>query len=282
MTKGKQITLGVVAICQNEEIDLPWFLKNVLPWSDEVVLVDSGSTDNTVEIAKSAGNKVVLIEHRMTESGGFATQRNLGIQTSTCDWIIHMDIDERVTPEFVHEVKLKISNTSLNGFRYIRLNFFTHRLMKGGGWTGWNHPQLARKGCHEFMNNLHEKCHIKGGPNTIEQLYAKIWHLNDESYNERLSKSFRYAQIEAKNKTGEIISFKKILISPILEFIKKYIFFRGFLDGVPGLISAIHAADSVFRTNALLWDEQNRIPRKELEDQIEKMWQSYNQSDGRS
>lgn len=274
MTIDKKSTIGVVAICYNEETDLPWFLKNVLPWSDEVVLVDSRSTDNTAEIAKNAGDKVVFLEQKMTETGGFARQRNLGIQTCTCDWIINMDIDERVTPEFVNEVKSKIFNTSLNAFRYRRLNFFTHRPMKAGGWTRWNYPQLARKGFHEFTNNLHEECKIQGGRNSIGQLNTKIWHLNDESYSERLSKSFRYAQIEAENRKGKVISFSKILISPVIEFIKKYIVLRGFLDGTPGLISAIHAADSIFRTNALLWDEQNQIPRKDLENRIKKIWLS--------
>lgn len=267
--------LGAIAISRNEAQDLPGFLTNLLPWVDEIVIVDDGSTDETVQIAQTAGHKVRVIQQKMTEREGFAGQRNAGITAATSDWLLHMDIDERVPPELAQEIREAIAQTSLNAFRYPRLNFFTHRPMQAGGWQGWNNPQLARKGHHHFVNKVHERCVVEES-NAIGQLHHKMWHLNDESYKERMSKSFQYCQLEAEKMllTGKDITAFDLCFKPIVEWGKKYLWKQGFRDGTPGLIAAIHSACAVFRTCALVWDEQNRIDRQELEMQLQNMWNS--------
>jgi (heptosyl)LPS beta-1,4-glucosyltransferase len=274
----KRITLGVVAISRNEERDIVGFLGHLLPWVDEIIIVDDDSTDETRKIIKSAGEKVMLIEHQLSESGGFSEQRNIGIEASRADWILNMDIDERVTPVLAKEMLAAISTPDLNGFRYKRLNFFVHRPMKAGEWSSWNHPQLARRGFHQFADRLHERCIIKGEPESIGQLNALMWHLNDESYRERIGKSSKYSLVEAEYLlgTGKKISSMDIFIKPIIKFIKEYLFKRGMIDGVPGLIAALHSADAVFRSYALAWDEQNHIPREQLENKVRLMWDQGN------
>src|SRR5437867_9133513 len=97
-------TLGIVAICHNEEKDMPRFLEHLLPWVDEIVLVDDGSTDRTVEIAQAAGPKVRVIVSPKTADEGYSDQRNKGIDAAFSEWLLHMDIDERVTPGLAEEI----------------------------------------------------------------------------------------------------------------------------------------------------------------------------------
>jgi glycosyltransferase involved in cell wall biosynthesis len=270
----KSVTLGVVAISRNEERDLPGFLRHLISWVDEIVIVDDLSTDKTVELIKSAGSKVRLIQHPMSADGGFAEQRNIGITACQADWVLNMDIDERVTPSLAKEMLAAIAHTELNGFKYSRLNFFLHRPMQTWGWTNWNRPQLARNGCHIFVNRLHERCVIQGEPASVGQLKEIMWHLNDESYQERIHKSVKYASVEAQQLLAgkQRISPVTIFAKPIFEFIKDYVLKFGFRGGVPGLIAAMHSADAVFRAHAVAWDEQNRIPREQLEESIHLLW----------
>jgi (heptosyl)LPS beta-1,4-glucosyltransferase len=276
--KSKRSTLSVVAICRNEQRDLPGFLEHLLPWVDEIVLVDDGSTDTTEVIANKACEKVKFIRHPRTQADGFAGQRNCGIAASTCDWILNMDIDERPTPALKAEILHAISATPLNAFRYRRSNYFLHRPMRAGGWNSWNNPQLARREHHSYQGKVHERCVVVGTPESIGQLNEYMLHLNDEDYAERLRKSMQYCRLEADRiiASGRIVSAGRLLISPFFEFAKKYFLQRGFRDGVPGLISAMHAACATFRALALVWDAQNRIPREQLESEIRTLWKGDN------
>ena len=253
---------------------MPGFLEHLLPWVDEIVIVDDGSTDRTVDMARKAGRKVKVIEHRMVPEKGFSGQRNVGLREAESDWILHMDIDERVTPVLAQEIRQAIPGTQKNAFQYHRLNFFLHRPMKAGGWQEWNRPQLARNGRHHFVNVIHERCVIEGEPDSVGQLKSSMWHLNDESYGERMEKSFRYCQAEAEIiiGNGKQLSRWDVVCAPIWEFTKKYLLKTGFRDGVPGLIAAVHSGCAVFRAQALAWDSQNRIERTELERAINTQW----------
>lgn len=275
-------TLAAVAICKNEEKDLPGYLTNVLPFVDEVILVDDGSTDQTASIAAGAGPKVRFLSRPMTEDGGFGEQRNFGLENSTCDWILHMDIDERVPPDLADEILRAIRSPDLHGYRYYRRNFFLHRPVLRGGWHSWNNPQLARRGHHKFIHRLHEQCIVDGAPGSVGQLQAEMWHLNDDGYGERLRKSFQYCLIEADKlvEAGRPLTAWSILWAPTREILKKLIYQRGLLDGVPGLIAGLHSAGAAFRATALAWDRQNAIPRKELEGQLEAMWREPSDREG--
>lgn len=264
-------TLGVVAISYNEERDLPGFLANLLKWVDEIVIVDDGSTDRTAEIAAAAGSKVTFISHQRTTEEGFAGQRNRGLAASNCDWVLNMDIDERVSAELQHEILTTLPQSQLNAYRYRRLNYFLHRPMQGGGWDSWNHPQLARRTDHQYVGAVHEQCIVAGAPESIGQLKSIMYHLNDEGYAERMRKSMQYCQLEADKmlQTTANASAARILMAPFFTFVKNYFLKRGFRDGVPGLIAAMHAGCAHFRAYALVWDEQNRIPREQLECEIQ-------------
>ncbi len=263
-------SIAVVAICCNEEQDLPGFLDALIDWVDEIIIVDDGSIDSSEQIIRKAGPQVQFIQHRRTAETGFAGQRNRGIEAATCDWILNMDIDERPSYELREEILKSINDSTYAAYRYPRLNYFLHRPMKAGGWNSWNNPQLALRTAHHYDGRIHERAVIDQSAGKIGQLSSYMLHFNDDSYSERMRKSVQYCQLEAdklleKNSTVRSIDF---FVNPLFEFVKKYIIKRGFIDGVPGIISALHAACARFRTLALTWDKQNAISRKSLEKQI--------------
>lgn len=266
---ASKVSISVVAICKNEQTDLPGFFANLTSWVDEIILVDDESTDNTRHIAEVAGDKVRVISQPLGDQG-FAGQRNAGVAASSGDWILNMDIDERVTPALRDEILAVIPNSRLNGYRYRRLNFFLHRPMKAGGWNSWNNPQLARRGYHRYVNKVHERCVIDGEPDTVGQLNGLMWHLNDESYEERMAKSTQYSKLIADEilAKGSTVTWISLLLSPLKVFVKKYVLQRGFLDKTPGLIAALHSASAEFRARALVWDTQNKISRVCIEEKI--------------
>ena len=268
------MTIAAVALCKNEEKDLPAFLANCNEWADEIILVDDGSTDGSREIAEAHAS-VRFISHPMGQTG-FAGQRNVGIESAVSDWILHLDVDERLGPELFKEMQEAVKQSNRNAFRYRRINFFLHREMKGGGWVGWNRPQLARRGFHHFEGSIHEQCVVEGGDEAIGQLGGSIWHLNDEGYEERMRKSVQYATAEAHRlmDSGRRVTAWGMCWQACRSFMVKYIYKRGFLDGMPGFISALHGADATFRAHALAWDLQNRIDRKTLENEMQKRWEN--------
>lgn len=266
--------LSAVVIIRNEARNLPGLITTLKDWVREIVLVDDNSTDGGVDIALSSGAPVRLVSHKMTSAGGFAAQRNAGISAATGTWLLHMDCDERVTPELAIEISAAIAGSNMNAFCYRRTNYFLHRRMLHGGWSGWNRPQIARRGAHRFEGLVHESCVVDGGEVRIGQIHAPMLHLNDPSFSYRLHKSAKYVAIEKDRRmaSGRRATGIGILSRSILEFFKKYVAKMGFRDGTPGLIAAMHSATSEFRTEAILWDEQNQIARHEIEEKIAIRW----------
>lgn len=262
--------LSAVAIMKDEADNLPGLIASLQGVVDELVLVDDSSSDNSVEIARSAGDWVVVVAREMDPETGFAGQRNAGIEAASGDWLLHMDCDERLSTELASEISDTLPATSQNAFRYRRLNYFLNRPMRHGGWNSWNRPQLARRGCHRFEGRLHEQCVIEGGEGLTGQLRGRMLHLNDPDYAYRLEKSGRYVAMEAERllASGDAVGPVTLAAAPAIEFVKKYIVKLGFLDGVPGLIAALHSASATFRVRALVWDAQNRVDRREIEKRL--------------
>lgn len=265
--------IAAVAISYNEEMDLPAFLKNVGPHVDQIIIVDDGSTDRTAEIASSSP-KTIFIQSPRKEGEFYADQRNKGIDASDCEWLLHMDIDERLTPEFVNELKKCVAATDKSAYRFRRLNFFLHRPMKGGGWADWNLVHLAKRDVLKFSGMFHEEIHLNCPDREVGQLNSKMYHLNDESYSERLRKSANYQLEVAQSikKKGVKVKASHMLMAIFRQFISKYFIKGGYKDGTIGLLSALHSSTAAFKSYALVWDEQNRISRDELEKQIETLW----------
>jgi glycosyltransferase involved in cell wall biosynthesis len=137
----KRKTLSVAIIAGNEEKKIGDCLESV-KWADEIIVVDSGSTDRTVEIAKRYTDKVFI---RKWE--GYAPQKQFAIDQATCDWILSLDADERVSPELKDEIlKILESETEFDGFYIPRRNFFLGKWIKSCGWYPNYQLRLFKKG----------------------------------------------------------------------------------------------------------------------------------------
>jgi glycosyltransferase involved in cell wall biosynthesis len=268
-------TLGVVAISQNEEIDLPGFLEHLLPWVDEVVIVDDASTDQTVRLAQTAGPKVKLIKSARKPGEYYSHQRNKGIDAATSDWLLHMDIDERVTPELAEEIQAATKDTSKDGYRFRRLNFFLHRPMYGGGWQKWNLIHLARREKFRFGGKMHETTLLDAPPERVGQLRGFMWHLNDSDYVERVRKNMTYMQVEAENLEERCLQVRwfHFVLPPLQRMLKAYFLNGGFRDGVAGVLYAMHVLTGTFNWYATAWDRANSRPRADLENHLRQLWQ---------
>jgi glycosyltransferase involved in cell wall biosynthesis len=263
-------TIGVVTISKNEEQDLPFFLQHLVDWVDEIIIIDDNSTDNSMNIARSFGDKVKFLVSPRIENEYFSHQRNKGIELASTDWIVHMDIDERIPNELKLEMLEAIQNPNYVAYKYFRDNYFLHRSMRGGGWTTWNRPHLAKRNAFLFGGMFHENQTFNVENPNIGQLSHKMIHLNDATFSERMEKSKRYlpefiADLKRKNLKVKALHFATY---PAKVFLKKYILQKGFLDGTLGFIWAIHSSVAIFQALSLLWDEQNRILRAELEQKI--------------
>jgi glycosyltransferase involved in cell wall biosynthesis len=257
-------SIGVVALAKNEEKDLPGFLSNVLPWADEVVIVDDGSTDKTAAVALEAGPKVKVIRSAMHPASGFAGLRNEGILHATSEWLLHMDIDERVPPSLISEIFRAIAEPDVVACRFRRLNFFLNRPMKGGGLQLWNQVHLARREIGIFVNTVHEGLQLRENSGKVKQLKAKMLHLNDDGYLERMRKSDQYCRMVADQllRDGKAVSGWHLFWKPAKKLFLTYFIFKGYKDGIPGIIWAMHCACAEFRVLALAWDRQNPKARQ--------------------
>lgn len=266
-------TLAAVAIARNERRDIVGFIDNVRRVVDEIVIVDDGSTDGTLDFLRNCGAPVTIIERRLEPEGGFSAQRNAGLDAAASDWLIHMDIDERITPELARDIHAAIADTTLNGFRYRRLNFFLHRPFPAGGWQNWNNPQLGRRGHHRFVNPIHEVVEVEGADARIGQLAGMMWHLNDDSYIERITKNVNYAPATARGimKRGRV-RWWHMLTAPTTAFLKAWLLRGAWRYGERGLLFGLYVFSGTFNGYATAWDEQNRVDRDDLEHQLTDAW----------
>lgn len=272
----RPITLGVVAIAHNEEDDLPAFLAHLLPWVDEIVIVDDGSTDRTKAICQEAGPDVKFIESPRKSGEYYSHQRNKGIEAAGSEWLLHMDIDERVTPALAAEILSAIKDPDRDGYFFRRRNYFLNRPMRGGGWQTWNQIHLARRTKFRFGGKMHETTHLDAPADRVGQLAHPMWHLNDSDYVERVRKNLTYMQVEAENliEKDHRVSWPDFILQPLKKVIKSYFLQAGYRDGVMGVLYAAYVFGGTFNAYATAWDRQNMTSREGVENELRKLWLS--------
>ncbi len=241
--------LSVTIVTLNEEKNIRDCLESI-KWADEIIVVDSGSTDRTLEICREFTDMLYI-----NPWPGMNEQKRLAAEKATNQWILNIDADERITDELKKEICDILKNPAFDGYRFSRKNYFLGRWMKHGGW----HPdyvlRLFRKdaACYKGIDP-HDKVIIKNGrAGTIKAPLLHYTYTSLSQYFARQNSYLTEAAIE-RFKNNKTVSPFSIPFRMIWKFIETYILKRGFMDGFHGLIAAMGAAFSTYQKYAKIWE----------------------------
>lgn len=250
------MNLSVGIITYNEANDLPRTLQAIHDIADEIVIVDSGSVDETPEIASSFGARFFVEEWK-----GFGEQKNSVIDKCQGKWILFIDADEEISPALKEEIKQIVSQGS-TPYDVYKLRFRTYcfeKVIKHGGWSGFYRIRLFRKGSGRYnQNSVHEKF-ITSDP--VGAIHENINHYTYSDFDEYLTKLNHYTSESAKtyNRQGKRKSIPMAILSANFYFFKSYVFQLGFLDGYYGYLLSKFGAMTVLMKYAKLRELQRRV-----------------------
>lgn len=253
-------SLSVIVITKNEEHNIRACLESV-NWADEILIVDAGSTDATVQLAKHFTQKIFA---RPWE--GYGAARNFALTQATSDWILWLDADERVSLTLAEEIKatLATSDPSITAYTVPRRAYFLGRWIKHCGWYPSRVVRLFRRGTGTFSEHkVHEQLIVTGPEG---ELRSDLIHFTDPNLAHYVEKFNRYTSLASEELTIQKQQFhlSQLLLRPPWVFIKMYIVRLGFLDGIQGLILCVLSACYVFTKYAKLWERSNNIAEKEM------------------
>ena len=249
--------LSVIIITKNEAHNIAACIDSIR-FADEIIVVDSGSTDATVAIASAAGARVI----ETSDWPGFGIQKNRALDNATCDWVLSLDADERVTPELASEISSVICRTdAADGYRISRRSWYCGRFMRHGGWSPDYVTRLTKRHAARFTNHLvHERLVVEGKVGTLK---AIMLHYSFLDYSQVLKKVDQYSTLSAQqhHSRGKRASVGKAVLHGLWAFIRTYLLKLGFLDGAHGLALAISNAEGSYYRYVKLWllNEQARI-----------------------
>ena len=249
-------TISVTLIVKNEEHNLEACLDTV-KWADEIVVLDAGSDDNTVAIAKKYTDKVFI----NSDWKGYGIQRQRLQEFSSCDWILMLDADERLTLELVSEIKkiVKLNNHNMV-YRLPRLSWCFGKFIRHSGWYPDYVARLYPRNRAQYNKQLvHEKLEYDKSMNVVK-LKGDLLHYTYRDLEHYLVKSAGYASAwaEQRQQKGKSSSLSQGFLHGIACFLKMYVFRFGFLDGRQGLLLALLSGHSTFAKYADLWVRQQK------------------------
>ncbi len=201
------------------------------PFAGEVVVVDSGSRDDTVEIARRRGARVIV-----RGWPGFGAQKQFAVGAATHDWVLCLDADERVTPELARSIAREMEAPRAAAYAFARRNRFLGRwLAHGEGYPDWNLRLFDRRHARWSEDPVHEHVLADGA---VARLRGDLLHASAESLDDYLAKQNRYTTLQAAamHARGERAGLARLVLSPLVRFVRFYVLKLGFLDGVAGLV----------------------------------------------
>jgi glycosyltransferase involved in cell wall biosynthesis len=245
--------ISATIITLNEEENIAEALES-LDWADEIIVVDSESTDRTVEIALRFTDKVITQKWL-----GYAAQKNFATEQATHDWVFNLDADERLSPELKSQIAtLKVADhLEVAAFEMPRKVYYLGRWIKHSGWYPDYKIRLYNRAKGHWQGKyIHESVTVKG---EVQRLGGDLLHYTVRSASEHHQRLDRYTTLAAQEafEKGRRASFATMVIAPFATFIKSYILKLGFLDGIQGVAIAYFAGHYVFIKNLKLWELQN-------------------------
>ncbi len=242
--------LSVAIITLNEADRIPRLLAG-LDIADEIVVVDSGSSDDTVKICEAAG--ACVIHHDWM---GYPAQKQFAMECASGEWILNLDADEVVPKEGADEIlnAIRTVEPDVNGFSLPRLSRYLNRWIKHGGWYPDRKVRLTRKDCGRWVGqDLHERLEVSG---KIQELKHPLLHYVYRDISDQLKTIDRFSFVAAKNgrpASGAYVVWG--LFHALGKFLECAVWKLGLLDGIPGLIIAVNSAFYVFLKHAKAWEK---------------------------
>ncbi len=246
--------ISVIVPTFNEEVNIRDCLESV-KWADEILVVDSFSTDRTLDIARRYTDRIIQREYVNS-----ASQKNWAIPQTRHDWVMVVDSDERVTPELRDEIQRVLERgPEFKGYVIRRVNHFLGRRIRHGGWARDRVLRLwdKRRGRYQ-EREVHAEVDVDG---PVGELRHALNHITFRSWDSYLAKIDRYTSWGADEymKRGRRATLLDLVLRPPARFLKRYILQLGFLDGIPGLMITGMDTWVVFVKYARLW-ERTRVP----------------------
>ena len=236
-------TISVAIATYNEELNIKRCLTAVADWVDEIIIVDGGSSDKTVEIAKKFPHSKII---STTNPAMFHINKQIAIEACTSDWILQLDADEVLSPELKEEIIKTIADTKFNGFWINRKNYFLGKFLTKGGVYPDPTIRLYRRGFGKLpCKNVHEQAEING---PVGNLNHDLLHFADPNFSRYLLRSDRYTSLLASDfqKDGLRINFLSFLnyfiFKPIYWFFLAYFRHRAYVDGFQGFVFAWYSS----------------------------------------
>lgn len=226
-----------------------------LKFCDEVIVVDSGSSDDTPEIAKDRGARVVR-----TQGRDYSAWRNAGLKAAKGDWVLYVDADERVTPLLKKEIEHTVSSLEAkSAYAIPRQNIYLGREMHYGGWGGDYVIRLFRRAdLHRWRHPLHEEPDFRG---EMGKLTNKLVHFSHRDLSSMLDKTLEFTAHEARlrfNANHPPVATWRIVRVMLTEFWLRFVKLGAWRDGVEGIIDGLFQVFNSFVIYARLWEMQQR------------------------
>jgi glycosyltransferase involved in cell wall biosynthesis len=252
--------VSAYVITYNEEDKIRDALASIT-WADEIVVLDSHSTDGTLAICREFTEKVYQCDFE-----GFGKLRNRALEYVTHDWVLSLDADERATLMLRDEIKAELTQgPRAEAFFVPRKNLFLGRWIRHGGWyPDYRQPQFFHKGRFRYREDLvHEGYEVDGRISYLEGHVLQIPFLDLGQF---LRKMSRYSTLMAEQmaQRGRRFHVYQLITHPLFSFLKMYVARQGFRDGMPGLILALLYAYYSFVKYAKLW-ERTRVTKGEYQ-----------------
>ena len=244
--------LSAVLITHNAATQLPACLDS-LDFCDEIVVVDSGSQDGSVELAQQRGARVIQADWR-----GFGAQKQFAVAQARHHWVLCIDADERISQDLRRSILQALAAPQHLAYRFPRCNRFLGRYLRHGeGYPDWSLRLFDRRQARWSDDAVHEKVLTEAG---VGSLAGDLLHDSAETINAYLAKQDRYTTLAAQqaHAAGQRARLGHLLLSPLLRFIKFYILRLGFLDGVPGLVHILIGCGNSFSKYVKMLDLQTR------------------------
>jgi glycosyltransferase involved in cell wall biosynthesis len=246
--------VSATIITYNEEKNIGACLESIA-WADEIIVVDSLSTDRTPDICRGYTQKLI-----QRPWPGHVQQKQFALEQATGDWIVSLDADERLAPGSREEILRAIAAAApgIDGFMFPRHSFYLGRWINHGGWYPDYKLRLIRKGKGRWGGiDPHDKLEVEGKTGTIS---SEILHFVYRSLSHQLATVDSFSDITARQwqEQGRAFRLLPLLARPPLKFLECYLWKQGFRDGLPGFIIAVASSFYVFLKYAKLWEGQHR------------------------